>query len=1312
MEPTPGREVDLSSIASLVRRTRRLLRVSWVLTGAALTAGLAIGTLLVMSLVDYLVPLHTVLRFAACLLVVVPTMSALLIGVAAPTMRRLSINWVARRIEKQIPKIQNRLVTTLDIDRNDDLRDRSPAFFRRLVEETIERTRPFRPASIVDRRSLRQATSLATVTIAAFLAGYLWCGDWLPTAMARVLQPWADIPPASSVGIRPMPGNATVLKGDDLTIAAEITRGSAEAMELQFRKPDGKTLRYTMTRTKPDRFEFTIQALSDPIDYRIVGGGTWTVRHRIDVVERPAITGIQTMLHYPEYMKIGEPKVGPPQTGDVAGPVSSTVEVRIDAAGSVATGEIQLLEPVTRMKAVKDRRERVWFEAALPDGARAEGQWHWDHALKFRAAHTEPASAGHTRHAFHSTPVAFELLPNDVLFTYVFLAPGTPPEEIMMEWHDGSGWEHRAYWGEDRIQLGAVGTPARVHLGPMPKPGEWVRLEVPAARVGLAGRKIHGWAFGLFKGQAKWNRAGVIDPAEIPERDFIVSNRFPMRPAAAVPSAAATKPAGPADAAPPAESPTTTTQWVGRIPLDHDGMYRVELKNELGYANREAKENKLTAIPDMPPQVVLERPGQDLVLSEPGKVPLVVRAYDDFGLADVSLAVQKGDSGGFIGQPIRTYDQPARNDTVVSALDLAPHQLKVGEHVRYRVEVRDRKGQTAQTQEYVVRIAADANAADKQIAALEKQQDTFQEKLLQLIAAQSKVTEALSKAAGREPPEPAQAPVKDGQTKDTADAAKQAAAPKPQPAGAESTQPAAKAPAADTTQPAMLEKQLAELRQQLAQLIGQQDANVQTATQLDAELQRAAAAAEQSRLMPTQLAQQFKAAEQAFQNMAVEPMKQLGQAMRHAAAPQPNQPAPTPNALADQAEQVQRQLEAMRDRMEALAKAQDRMREDPAEALAELRKDLMAQNAALTEQELREFQQMLDALLGQMKLLEGQQAELARQTPEAMPALLPHIAKKQEGLEAEAQPVLAQAEDLMEADMLAEARRRRDPMFPDAPHQPAGEEMLVPPAEADTPEEAAADRKAQADAKSKADAMQEEEEEMFMPALGARLKTDPRFASKQRPVAKKPGAAKDKAVAKNSPHGKQAMPDPKTALAPPAESGESPPMGMRAELSARQQAMLQALQRAQQQLQPSREQLAQLLEQLREAMGLTPEQARQLGQLMQSAELQNALQMAQAMRQPPQPGQPQQAQAQQNSAQMLQSLLQSASLNPNPGARPGRVHEFQSNDIDLTAETVLLRMQPRLREELLRGRGDQRPKGYDQFIEDYYNRLTRTKGPQ
>ncbi|MFN7795672.1 MAG: PSD1 and planctomycete cytochrome C domain-containing protein [Planctomycetota bacterium] len=111
------------------------------------------------------------------------------------------------------------------------------------------------------------------------------------------------------------------------------------------------------------------------------------------------------------------------------------------------------------------------------------------------------------------------------LFAHVFIDPANPPKSVMLQYHR-NGWLHRAVWGEyDAIPWGTANTPERVHMGPLPKSGEWVRLEVSAEKVGLnAGDNLTGFATTQFGGTVYWDKigvSGVSDPANDPLRSFV-----------------------------------------------------------------------------------------------------------------------------------------------------------------------------------------------------------------------------------------------------------------------------------------------------------------------------------------------------------------------------------------------------------------------------------------------------------------------------------------------------------------------------------------------------------------------------------------------------------------------------------------------------------------------------------------------------------------------------------------------------------------------------------------------------------------------
>jgi hypothetical protein len=161
-------------------------------------------------------------------------------------------------------------------------------------------------------------------------------------------------------------------------------------------------------------------------------------------------------------------------------------------------------------------QEIVWIDDALPPGAATGDGQPW----KFVSA-PEPVLSG-TRSLrntykglgqqfFTGASPVLKIGEGDKLFAYVYLDPKSPPRTIMLQWNENGSWEHRAFWGEDTIPFGNGGGSNHRPMGPLPKTGEWVRLEVEASKVGLnAGAAINGWAFTQFDGTAYWDKAGVV----------------------------------------------------------------------------------------------------------------------------------------------------------------------------------------------------------------------------------------------------------------------------------------------------------------------------------------------------------------------------------------------------------------------------------------------------------------------------------------------------------------------------------------------------------------------------------------------------------------------------------------------------------------------------------------------------------------------------------------------------------------------------------------------------------------------------------
>lgn len=174
-------------------------------------------------------------------------------------------------------------------------------------------------------------------------------------------------------------------------------------------------------------------------------------------------------------------------------------------------------EPATPTPPTKAAPEEfVWIDDEIPVGATPTGDQPWtfveapNPVFSGKNSHVGEAT-GRGQHLFQSAPSPLVIKEGDVFFSYVYLDPENPPQQIMLQWNDGS-WDHRAYWGENKIDWGTDNSASRRHMGALPEAGQWVRLEVPAKDVGFKkGSKITAWAFTQFAGKVYWDKSGTAE---------------------------------------------------------------------------------------------------------------------------------------------------------------------------------------------------------------------------------------------------------------------------------------------------------------------------------------------------------------------------------------------------------------------------------------------------------------------------------------------------------------------------------------------------------------------------------------------------------------------------------------------------------------------------------------------------------------------------------------------------------------------------------------------------------------------------------
>jgi hypothetical protein len=353
-EHLPDQPLALHRLHRLIARTRLLLRFQWLATGMALAAGFGIFVLVLTSLADLFTPFGFVERVAAWLLIILPATWLLLSVAIVPLLRRRSDLDIARRIEERLPNIQDRLVSCLDLEgRSHHGGTAHHPFYIRLLGETVERIGQVRARQMIDLGGLRRAALLAVMAMLVFHVTWLCLPDQFITAMTRILNPLADIPPASWVRleVRKPTANALVLRGDDIVFSADVKRGEVDELELELQGTSARqTARYPLRSHGAGHWELSVSpdsigpGFEQGFQYRLRGGGTWTKLERVTIVDRPAIADLTAVLHLPEYLGIREPVVSRRGATEIRGPEGSLVDLIVRPEGQVARGHVEFLD--------------------------------------------------------------------------------------------------------------------------------------------------------------------------------------------------------------------------------------------------------------------------------------------------------------------------------------------------------------------------------------------------------------------------------------------------------------------------------------------------------------------------------------------------------------------------------------------------------------------------------------------------------------------------------------------------------------------------------------------------------------------------------------------------------------------------------------------------------------------------------------------------------------------------------------------------------------------------------------------------------
>lgn len=677
----------------LVRETARRLQKNRLQAGAALVTCGIVGSLSLAAVADLLVSLSVVLRLVAAVWCGSIAVITVAVFVARPLCRRPTMPAVASLIERVTGRMHNRLVTVLDVERRGAAAE-NPDMMRRLVRQTCARLADYRVGRVARPIVARNSTLAAGLVLLVSAVLFLGYPDRMPVAVARVLRPTALIPPPSWTRLRAEPGDADVLEGEPLRLAAVVERGAPDEVLVRVRTGDRWTT-YPMSREKKT-FTFTLSAVMQSFDYQVLAGRAWTPQHHVTMLKRPVLRDIEAWVWLPDYMGLPDPRPVDFRVRQVSAPSGSVLQVSALVDGDPVRGILQ--EYSARSNTVTETTEEltVWFDDHLPPGAVSTGEWAWTTTRAVSGSRSHTFSWSREPYGFSTRTDRLHAEAGSSLVLFAWLDTVAPPGTFTVTF-GLTGTNVYAAWTRDDAPGADRGRVPGVVAGRLPQPGSWARLDVAlsdllaAAGAGNTntGAVVSSVRFEIDGGRAWIDRVGA---ARRRERERTTTGlddgaRLALQPGG--------KPG----------------QWEGRMVVRRDTRFAMRFFNVRGHESPAMEPIPVLATADRGPSVIIEKPGRNITLSEAQPVPVVVRVFDDYGVEAVGLETSTAPDTWSATKWIARYEDPETSRVALTGLDPAAHGLPPGQALNYRVLARDRNGQVAMSAPYTIRLATPDRAA-------------------------------------------------------------------------------------------------------------------------------------------------------------------------------------------------------------------------------------------------------------------------------------------------------------------------------------------------------------------------------------------------------------------------------------------------------------------------------------------------------------------------------------------------------------------------------------------------------------------------
>jgi hypothetical protein len=280
-----------------------------------------------------------------------------LVYVILPQLKRVSDETVALYLEENEPSLDASMVSALEVgpERPAGPEVVSPGLAERLVQMALDEVRKVEGGRRVERGGLRRATAaLAAVAMLSLIA--LVSGpSYLRHGASALLFPFRSAEAANPYSILVEPGDATVSRGSDQMITANLL-GFAEAeVQVLFRSESQAGFeRVPMTAVGDSAaYEAFLFDLDEEAEYFVQAGNVRSPLFHISVEDLPYVERLELQYHFPAYTGLAPRTID--DGGDIAVLRGTVVHVR--AVPTIPTSGGQLVEDGERVSSLTVEEE-------------------------------------------------------------------------------------------------------------------------------------------------------------------------------------------------------------------------------------------------------------------------------------------------------------------------------------------------------------------------------------------------------------------------------------------------------------------------------------------------------------------------------------------------------------------------------------------------------------------------------------------------------------------------------------------------------------------------------------------------------------------------------------------------------------------------------------------------------------------------------------------------------------------------------------------------------------------------------------------